>query len=151
MLLTKANGPTCPYCGCTQTVIALPAKPGNPKSWFRETGGAWAICQHCYGRFTPSPTPASGPEVETFAPPLEISAAPLEWQEPAIAALRGPAEPEPGSPGPPAVSEVVCPDCGSPNVFVRSSPANVRYYGCRNCRMGFKTAKTPLRRARALD
>ena len=148
MFLTKANGPPCPYCGCTQTAIT-PGKPQNPMSWFRDSGGPTAVCQFCYGRFTPPPEPEA--EAETIAPPLEISAPPLQWQEPTIAATRGPAELEAAQPDPSAVAEVVCPHCGSPNVFVRSSPANVRYYACRNCDKRFKTAKTPLRRARALD
>ena len=116
--LELANGPPCPHCGCRD--VRITKEPSSEASWW---GDGRAICGHCRKQFAFRKLPGElipavdHEEVETYQLPARDSAYPVRE----------------------------CPECGSPNVLVKSSPKpkpgrpKIRYHECRDCPAKFKS------------
>lgn len=126
-VLQLADGPPCPRCGCRDSrVLQMPVV--DPTSWYaRATATGRARCGHCglTFAFRELPAPIRPPESEAAdvddppaaAPPPKDTAYPVR----------------------------ACPECGSPDVRVKSSPRakpgapKIRYHECAACLACFKS------------
>ena len=115
-LLSPANGPECPHCGCRDSRIL--AKPDS-KLWFGRFGRA--RCGFCRQVFSFRELPEEDGPIE-----IEVDE---DEDPPAIAE-------EPPTP----TAAPTCPDCGS-EMRVSSTRKTYRWYKCAACRQTLKVAR----------
>lgn len=124
--LQLANGPACPRCGCRDSRI-LQTPVADPTIWYARTLGR-ARCGHCGLVFA-----------FRGLDPQAVDAV--------MAAVDDPPAAVP-TPKDTAYPVRACPECGSPDVRVTSSPKpkpgspKIRYHECANCLAGFKSVDT---------
>lgn len=140
--LEPANGPACPYCGCRDARI-LKHPPEGVTTWWEQ---GRARCNHCGAAFAFRELPPPvGEAADETAVEAEFESAEIELPESVKVPARDTAYP---------VRE--CPECGSPNTRVKSSPkappdqSKIRYHECKDCPAKFKSVdrrhlKTSLR------
>ena len=127
--LDPASGPPCTRCGCRDTTITQ-RPPEGVTSW-------WAMgrarCNHCRNSFSFRELPLDPRE-----------AAPVVASD--VVAGNGEVHAnEPATPRDTAYPVRECPECGSPNVKVVSSPKakpgrpKTRYHECKDCPATFKS------------
>ena len=124
--LQLTDGPACPRCGCRDSrILQMPTV--DPTSWYaRATATGRARCNHCglvfaFRGLDPQAVDAVMASVDDLqaaaAPPPKDTAYPVR----------------------------ACPECGSPDVRVKSSPKpkpgspKIRYHECANCLTCFKS------------
>lgn len=127
--LQLADGPQCPRCGCRDSrILQMPTV--DPTSWYaRATATGRARCNHCG-------------QVFTFRglDPKAVGAVMAAVDDPPAAAAPPPKDT--------AYPVRACPECGSPDVRVTSSPKpkpgspKIRYHECAACLAGFKSVDT---------
>jgi Zn finger protein HypA/HybF involved in hydrogenase expression len=146
--LDLCQGPPCPRCGCRDcTVSQWPPDrgPNDKPTWFAQ---GRAKCRHCGMPFTFREVP------DAMAPPIGEEADYSSGDSDAADIDDYQSTPMP--PRDTAYPVRACPECGSPEVKVESSPkakagaAKIRYHICRDCHAKFKSIDrrhltTPLR------